>query len=111
MGRYPIPRFDERFEKRTRLTELALQSKAFRERRERLRSGSAEPGDIITDSDIKEERLRRSEMAKLNSELYGVVPEGGFANDPEWDDVLPLPVEEPEGALATISYPAEYATG
>lgn len=111
VGRYPIPRFDERLEKRTRWTELLLQSKAFRERRERSRSGSSDPGDIITDSDIKEERLRRSAMAKLNSELYGVVPEGGFANDPEWDDVLPLPVEEPEGALATISYPAEYATG
>ncbi|KAJ4306412.1 CAAX geranylgeranyltransferase alpha subunit [Collariella sp. IMI 366227] len=29
--------------------------------------------------------------------------------DPEWDDVVPVVLEEPEGALAAIAYPAEYA--
>jgi protein farnesyltransferase/geranylgeranyltransferase type-1 subunit alpha len=31
--------------------------------------------------------------------------------DPEWDDVVPVVLEEPEGALAAIAYPAEYAEG
>ncbi|KAK1718388.1 farnesyltransferase [Colletotrichum lupini] len=34
---------------------------------------------------------------------------GPYATDPEWDDVMPIPAEEPEGALATIAYPEDYA--
>ena len=107
-----MQRFDQRVEKRTRLTELGLLSKAFRDRRDRLRGSSSENGDAITETDIKEEQHRRIEMSKLRSELYGLVPEAGtFDSDPEWDDVVPIPVEEPEGALASISYPQEYAQG
>ena len=49
-------------------------------------------------------------MAALNAELYGE-RSGPYANDPEWDDVVPIPAEEPEGALAAIAYPDDYAEG
>jgi protein farnesyltransferase/geranylgeranyltransferase type-1 subunit alpha len=60
-----------------------------------------------------EETRRRKEMAALKRELYGaeVGREGKLAMDPEWDGVEPVVLEEPEGALATIAYPAEYAEG
>ena len=52
-------------------------------------------------------------MATLRKELYGggVGKQGKLAMDPEWDDVQPVVLEEPEGALAAISYSADYAEG
>lgn len=49
-------------------------------------------------------------MAALKEELYGE-RSGPYANDPEWDDVVPIVAEEPEGALAAIAYPDDYAEG
>lgn len=47
-------------------------------------------------------------MAALRGELYGERT-GTYASDPEWDDVTPVALEEPEGALAAIAYPDDYA--
>lgn len=49
-------------------------------------------------------------MAALRNELYGIRP-NAYANDPEWDDVIPIPQEEPDGALAAIAYAEDYAEG
>ena len=49
-------------------------------------------------------------MAVLNLELYGE-RSNFYAEDPEWDDVTPIPQQEPEGALAAIAYPDDYAEG
>lgn len=49
-------------------------------------------------------------MATLKSELYGETM-GPYATNPSWDDVVPIPVNDPEGALAAIAYPEDYAEG
>ncbi|KAK4219225.1 hypothetical protein QBC37DRAFT_436789 [Rhypophila decipiens] len=114
LGSYTPLQFDERREKQVRLTSLEIESRQFRQLRSRSQKGLKDPvtGEtvIVTEREFEEERLRRGEMAKLRTELYGT---GGlsknFGQNPEWDDVTPLPHEEPEKALASIAYPAEYA--
>lgn len=116
-----VEAFEERCGKRARLSCLEVQSRVFRERRERERKGIAVGGKgqgsavvvAVTESEVLEEKKRRREMAALKRELYGggVGKEGRLAMDPEWDDVVPVVLEEPEGALAAIAYPEEYAEG
>lgn len=115
-GAHPIPQFDERTEKRTRLTGLIAASKAFEQHRDRARRGVPDPatGDktVLLEADVEAERARRKEMAALRADLYGERTTGGggtYAGDPEWDDVTPVALEEPEGALAAIAYPDDYA--
>ncbi len=66
---------------------------------------------VITETEIAAERKRRREIAALRNELHGDKMPGSYAQDPEWDDVVPILAEEPEGALAAISYPSDYAEG
>ncbi|KAI1503648.1 hypothetical protein F5X99DRAFT_375088 [Biscogniauxia marginata] len=63
---------------------------------------------VITEEDKEAERERRKEMAALKNELYGDKT-ASYALDPDWDDVTPIPQVEPEGALAAIAYPEDYA--
>lgn len=49
-------------------------------------------------------------MSSLRRDLYGEQT-GTLAQDPTWDDVIPIPLDEPEGALAQIAYPEDYAEG
>ena len=67
-------------------------------------------GEDVSDEEITAEKARRKEMATLKKELYGEIT-GSLASDPEWDDVIPIANEEPEGALAQIAYPDDYAEG
>jgi protein farnesyltransferase/geranylgeranyltransferase type-1 subunit alpha len=116
IGTYPIAQFDERTEKRARLTALIVASKAFEDLRSRAKRGIPDPvtGDqtLLLEADVEAERARRKEMASLRSELYygGGERTGktSYAGDPEWDDVTPIALEEPEGALAAIAYPDDY---
>ncbi|KAL2125914.1 hypothetical protein VTI74DRAFT_2269 [Chaetomium olivicolor] len=107
--------WEAEWERKVRLGCLAVKSRCFKERRERERRGEVESktGErvVVTEQEVLEERRRRREMAALTRELYGggVGKDGKLAMDPEWDDVVPVALEEPEGALAAISYPAEYA--
>jgi len=64
----------------------------------------------VSDKDVEEERARRKEIAALRMELYGQRSDP-YSEDPAWDDVVPIPVQEPEGALAAIAYPEYYAEG
>ncbi|KAH8908451.1 prenyltransferase alpha subunit [Coniochaeta sp. PMI_546] len=118
VGTYPIRQFDERTAKRTRLTSLIAASRAFDEHRRRSQRGIPDPttGEptVLLDADVESERARRQEMASLRADLYGDRGGGGgagctYASDPEWDDVTPVALEEPEGALAAIAYPDDYA--
>jgi hypothetical protein len=36
---------------------------------------------------------------------------GKYEDDPAWDDVVPIPQDDGEGALAQIAYSDEYAEG
>ncbi|KAI0514378.1 prenyltransferase alpha subunit [Xylaria bambusicola] len=98
--------------KKSRISELDFESTFFRRDRERAHWKSKNPvtGEVytITEDDIKAEKERRQEMSALRSELYGTKL-STYANDPEWDDVVPIPQEEPEGALAAIAYADDYA--
>lgn len=96
------------------LAALEVQHRAFLEKRERQRGKwvdhkTKEPV-LVTDDEIEEEKLRRKEIASLRMELYGE-RSGAYGTDPAWDDVIPMPVEDGEGALAAIAYPEEYAEG
>ena len=103
--------FEERLRGKWRLSSLEVESRRFRVRREQARRGDSSA--VATDGEIEEEKQRRREMAHLRKELYGggVGKEGRLAMDPEWDDVEPVVLEEPEGALAAIQYSSDYAEG
>ncbi|KAK4103963.1 protein prenylyltransferase [Parathielavia hyrcaniae] len=114
-GDLRVKEFEARWEKKLVLSCLAVESRCFRDRRERERRGDREEktGEqvVVTEHEVFEETRRRREMAALRRELYGggVGKDGKLATDPEWDDVEPVVLEEPEGALAAIAYPADYA--
>ncbi|RYP42376.1 hypothetical protein DL767_000298 [Monosporascus sp. MG133] len=109
-----IEDFDARRAKEDRLFLLQIRSDRFRNRRTREKIGFVryDTGESVdygcSEEDIEAERVRRKEMADLRMELYGV-RQGSYALDPEWDDVAPIPQAEPEGALAAIAYPDDYA--
>ncbi|ROT43719.1 prenyltransferase [Sodiomyces alkalinus F11] len=107
--------FDRRSLQQARLAALEALHSRFVQRRElaglRLtRPGSSDSAahEDVTPEEVEEDRQRRKEMAALKSELYGEKM-GTYAQDPEWDDVTPIPADEPEGALAAIAYPDDYA--
>ncbi|KAK1453596.1 prenyltransferase alpha subunit [Colletotrichum melonis] len=112
VGEYPLEQFAARAAKQAQLTALEILHRRFLQRREFASAGvtDAATGKIeeITKEDIQEETQRRREMSAIRKELYGDKM-GPYATDPEWDDVMPIPAEEPEGALATIAYPEDYA--
>ncbi|KAI1367573.1 prenyltransferase alpha subunit [Xylaria arbuscula] len=112
IGDYTPEEYAAYTRKKSRISELDLESTFFRRDRERAHWKTKNPltGEIyaITEDDIKSERERRQELTLLRSELYGAKM-STYANDPEWDDVVPIPQEEPEGALAAIAYADDYA--
>ncbi|KJZ74987.1 hypothetical protein HIM_05473 [Hirsutella minnesotensis 3608] len=101
---YNLAEFEQRSLKQARLTALdILHRQFFAKRNLAQRAG----GDLSA-TEIEDEKKRRRDMATLKRELYGEIP-GTLANDPEWDDVIPIPQNEPEDALAKIAYPDDYA--
>ncbi|KAK0739624.1 hypothetical protein B0T21DRAFT_449728 [Apiosordaria backusii] len=116
IGEYSTKEWELRQEKRVTLSCLQLQSQRFRELRDRQKRGfvDSQTGDtvLVTDSEYLEEKQRRREMDRLKKELYGTQGmgrQGKLALDPEWDDVVPIVVEDPENALAAIAYSPDYA--
>ncbi|PHH92244.1 hypothetical protein CDD83_8263 [Cordyceps sp. RAO-2017] len=100
-GSYDVAEFERRSLKQARLTALDILHRHFLAKRELAPEPCAE-------EELEAERARRKEMAALRRELYGEIP-GTLANDPEWDDVAPIPQNEPDDALAKIAYPDDYA--
>ncbi|KAI1084109.1 protein prenylyltransferase [Whalleya microplaca] len=113
---YTVDEFEARDRKTVRLALLTDDSRIFVVNRERAERGTLiirDPADeprrfTCTEEDVEAERARRIEMAELRRELYGHKTDS-FALDPDWDDVTPIPQVEPEGALASIAYPDDYA--
>lgn len=103
---YRIDELKKRSLSQAKLTALNVLHQQFLLKREAARSKGAK----LPQEDIDQEKQRRQEMAVLKRELYGEIP-GPLANDPEWDDVIPIPQEESQDALARIAYPDDYAEG
>jgi protein farnesyltransferase/geranylgeranyltransferase type-1 subunit alpha len=114
VGNYSLDKFEERTAKRVALTLLQVGCREFRDKRERARRGVLDPLTkdpvVLTEDEEKAEKGRRKEMAALRQDLYGERA-GRYAGDPQWDDVVPIPQDEPEKALAAIAYPKDYAEG
>jgi protein farnesyltransferase/geranylgeranyltransferase type-1 subunit alpha len=111
LGESTIEAFQERSLKQNSLTALEVRHRSFLTKRKQAEQGVVRPNGqpvVVTEKDIEEEKIRRKDMAAMKQHLYGQHT-GPYARDPEWDDVAPLPAEEPEGALAAIAYPEDYA--
>lgn len=112
LGDYTPGQFSQRTERALQLAALEVQRTAFSDKREREREKWVDPKTkervAVTPDEIEEEKLRRKEIARLRMELYGERT-GAYASNPTWDDVVPIPVEDGEGALAAIAYPEDYA--
>lgn len=106
LGTYKIADFEQRSLKQARLTALDILHRQFLTKRDVARREGRE----VSEETIDEEKTRRKVMADLRRELYGEQT-GSLAQDPAWDDVIPIPLNEPEGALAQIAYPDDYAEG
>lgn len=106
LGSYKLDDFEQRSLKHARLTALDIAHRHFLTRRRLARSS----GIDVASAEVADEKKRRVDMAALRRELYGEIT-GPLANDPEWDDVIPIPQHEPEDALAKIAYPDDYAEG
>ncbi|KAH6987929.1 hypothetical protein BKA56DRAFT_577940 [Ilyonectria sp. MPI-CAGE-AT-0026] len=105
IGTYSPDELEQRTLKHARLTALQIQHRQFLSKRE---LATKKHGAEVSSEDIEEEKKRRQTMAALKRDLYGEIT-GTLAKDPEWDDVIPIPQDEPEGALAQIAYPDDYA--
>lgn len=105
---------EKRSERALQLSALEIQHNAFLEKKEREKGrwldSKTNEAVAVTADEVEEEKLRRKEIARLRMELYGERT-GAYGTDPVWDDIVPMPIEEPEGALAAIAYPEEYAEG
>ncbi|KAI1414583.1 protein prenylyltransferase [Hypoxylon sp. FL1857] len=114
VGDYTVEEYEAYEAKHFKLLTLERKSWAFKNKRakatngDRIVSGNTEKPFTCTEQDVEVERARRREMAALQQELYGVKTDP-YALDPDWDDVVPIPQIEPDGALAAIAYPDEYA--
>lgn len=106
LSSYKIGEFEQRSLRCAKLTALDLLHRQFLAKREK----ATREGTVVSEEDIEQEKRRRKEMAALSTELYGIQT-GSLAQDPIWDDVIPIPLNEPEGALAQIAYPDKYAEG
>lgn len=103
---YQLDEFKQRQVKQARLSALNLLHRQFLAKRQLAQAR----GQEIPAADIDTEKKRREDMAALNKDLYGEFT-GFLAKDPLWDDVIPIPQHETEGALAQIAYPEDYAEG
>ncbi|KAI0169655.1 protein prenylyltransferase [Hypoxylon sp. FL1284] len=114
IGDYTVEEYRARTAKTSKLLDLSFESQTFKAKREKATSGDGYlVGDTVkpftcTEEDVEQEKARRKEMADLKEDLYGAKTDP-YALDPEWDDVVPIPQVEPEGALAAIAYPEDYA--
>lgn len=106
IGTYQLEDFEQYSVKQARLAASDILHRQFVCRRQNeVASGS----DVSTE-EIESEKRRRQDMAALSRDLYGEIT-GSLSNDPEWDDVIPIPLSEPDDALAQIAYPEDYAEG
>lgn len=107
IGTYKLDDLEKRSAKQAQLAALRLLHQRFVTKRQLAQQkGEAE----LAEKEVQDEKQRRRDMAGLRKDLYGQIL-GPLASDPEWDDVIPIPNDEPEDALAKIAYPDDYAEG
>ena len=82
------------------------QLKGFIKESERFRSKNRKQGSAEEGQGVIEEGNRRKVIAGLRGKVMG-----RYEGNPVWDDVVPIPQEEGEGALAQIAYTDEYVEG
>ncbi|KAI0851616.1 protein prenylyltransferase [Daldinia vernicosa] len=110
VGDYTVEEYEAREAKKVKLLLLLDESSAFKTKRAKANENNThdEKTFTCTEEDVEAEMARRKEMSQLQHELYGTKMDP-YELDPDWDDVVPIPQIEPEGALAAIAYPDEYA--
>lgn len=106
IGAYKLEDFEQHSAKQAQLAALDILHRQFLSKRRRALASGGE----LSDREVEEEKIRRKDMAAVNKDLYGEIT-GSLSNNPEWDDVIPIPHTEPEDALAKIAYPDDYAEG
>ncbi|KAG6169086.1 hypothetical protein E4U24_002917 [Claviceps purpurea] len=106
IGTYKLEDFQHRTLQQARLSALDILHHQFLSKRKNALANGCD----MSEQEIVDEKTRRKEMSALRKELYGQIT-GSLANDPEWDDVIPIPHSEPADALAQIAYPDDYAEG
>ena len=102
-GTYTPVEYKAYIQRQDELWRFRKESERFRERRDRLKIEQKE--DQLS-QDIDEERNRRKFIGNLQGKRMG-----RYEGDPLWDDVVPIPQDDGEGALAQIAYTDEYAEG
>lgn len=103
IGSYTPAEYEEYERKQTQLRWLYRKSDRWREIHH---EGAEFFQHIETEEDIEVERKRRKEIGQLRGKAMGK-----YEEDPVWDDVVPIPQDDGEGALAQIAYSDEYAEG
>jgi protein farnesyltransferase/geranylgeranyltransferase type-1 subunit alpha len=98
IGNYSVEEYNGYLRVQREIRGLKRESEKFREKR-RL-------GKEITEADFEDERSRRKLIGGLQGNKMGK-----YEGDPEWDDVVPIPQDDGENALAAIAYTDEYAEG
>jgi protein farnesyltransferase/geranylgeranyltransferase type-1 subunit alpha len=106
LGSYTAAEYQAYRERERKLDGLRERSAWFRSERRALRIGEEGTEGNATDEDIEEERIRRRDIGHLQGKAMG-----RYEADPAWDDVVPIPQDDGEGALAAIAYTDEYAEG
>ena len=81
------------------LRALREESRRFKEARKEKELGADTEG-------IDDEKNRRKLIGVLQGKRMAK-----YEGNPEWDDVVPIPQDDGEGALAQIAYTDEYAEG
>jgi protein farnesyltransferase/geranylgeranyltransferase type-1 subunit alpha len=112
LGDYSTAQFNDRIDKIAELEALWSASEGFKEDRyraaEKFKNFVTGKTCTLEEGAVEAEIARRKTMAVLKDELYGEKM-SQYSLDPDWDDVVPIPQMEPEGALASIAYPEDYA--
>lgn len=93
--------------KQGQLRRLRTESRSYRERVLISQTVDDEdPEENEFKEDIEVERNRRKLIGHLQGKKMG-----RYEADPVWDDVVPIPQDDGEGALAAIAYTDEYSEG
>lgn len=106
LGSYSVEDFAKWEKRQLDLRKLREKSERFRERYKAWKGkGEFGKGENF-ETEIEEERSRRKFIGHLLGKKMT-----RYEGDPEWDDVVPMPQDDGEGALAAIAYTDEYVEG
>jgi protein farnesyltransferase/geranylgeranyltransferase type-1 subunit alpha len=98
LGSYKVEEYGQYRKRERQLQELRRESVRFRDRRKKIKEGEGFEGAV------EDEKNRRKLIGLLQGKRMGL-----YEGNPEWDDVVPIPQDDGEGALAQIAYTEEYA--